>query len=164
MRSRKRRCFGTMAARWRNVYAAAVAQIPVDAPFGTTNTAREALSVGVHVADASIAEARGDMETALKHWAEAVAAEDQLNYDEPPAWYYPVRQSLGGALLRAKKFADAEAVFRKALEMHPRDGRLLFGLLQALQGQQNKAAAAQVKVQFEDAWKSAEALLKVSDL
>jgi tetratricopeptide (TPR) repeat protein len=152
------------AVESRNVYAAAVAQIPVDAPFGTTNTAREALSVGVHVADASIAEARGDMETALKHWAEAVAAEDQLNYDEPPAWYYPVRQSLGGALLRAKKFADAEAVFRKALEMHPRDGRLLFGLLQALQGQQNKAAAAQVKVQFEDAWKSAEALLKVSDL
>lgn len=152
------------AEQHRNTYAKLVSQIPADAPYGTTNTAREALSVGIHVADASIAESRGDLEGALAHWRQAVAAEDRLAYDEPPAWYYPVRQSLGGALLKAKKYAEAEMVFREALDAHPRDGRLLFGLHEALTGQNKKTQAAQVKAQFDEAWKSADAKLKVGDL
>lgn len=146
----------------RDVYAKLVAAVPADAPFGTTNTAREALGVGVAAADAAIAEARGSSSVDL--WREAVAAEDKLNYDEPPAWYYPVRQSLGAALLKSGRFAEAEAVFRQALEGHPRDGRLLFGLLESLTGQKKSAAASQVRVQFEEAWRSAEQKLKVGDL
>ncbi len=138
----------------RDVYAKLVATIPADAPFGTTNTAREALDVGIRAADAAIAEARGS--SSIDLWREAVAAEDKLNYDEPPAWYYPVRQSLGAALLKSGEYAAAEAVFRQALDAHPRDGRLLFGLLASLTGQQKSAAASQVRVQFEEAWRSAE--------
>jgi hypothetical protein len=33
----------------------------------------------------------------------AVSLQDQLRYDEPPAWYYPVRESLGGEYLRQRK-------------------------------------------------------------
>jgi tetratricopeptide (TPR) repeat protein len=146
----------------RDTYAKLVAAIPEDAPFGTTNTARDTLAVGVAVADASITEARG--ESAVDLWRAAVAAEDKLNYDEPPAWYYAVRQSLGASLLRAGEHAEAETVFREALEAHPRDGRLLFGLLEALKGQKKSAAAAQVQTQFDEAWKSAESKLKLSDL
>ena len=43
----------------------------------------------------------------------AVSAEDALAYDEPPAWYYPVRESLGGACLRAGKPVLAEAGLRE---------------------------------------------------
>ena len=150
------------AQKARDDYAKLVSQIPVDAPFGTTNTAREALSVGVAAADAAIAESRGDQMAAVRHWRDAVAAEDKLNYDEPPAWYYPVRQSLGAALLKAGKHADAEMVFREALDAHPRDGRLLFGLMEALKGQ--KKPTGDVRTQFEEAWKSAEAKLKLGDL
>ena len=99
---------------------------------------------------------------AVRHWRDAVAAEDKLNYDEPSAWYYPVRQSLGAALLKAGKHADAEMVFREALDAHPRDGRLLFGLMEALKGQ--KKPTDDVRTQFEEAWKSAEAKLKLGDL
>ena len=152
------------AEEHRNIYAKIVSEIPADTPYGTTNTAREAMTVGIHVADASIAESRSDLDTAIAHWRKAVEAEDALNYDEPPAWYYPVRQSLGGALLKAKKYAEAEVVFREALDAHPRDGRLLFGLLEALNGQNKKTAAAQVKVQFDEAWKSADTKLKIGDL
>ncbi len=152
------------AEEHRNVYAKIVSEIPADAPYGTTNMAREAMTVGVHVADAAIAESRNDLDAAVAHWRKAVEAEDALAYDEPPAWYYPVRQSLGGALLKAKKYAEAEVVFRQALDAHPRDGRLLFGLLEALNGQNKKTAAAQVKAQYDEAWKSADTKLKVSDL
>lgn len=152
------------AEEHRNVYAKLVSEIPADTIFGTTNTAREAMTVGIHVADASIAESRNDLDLAIAHWRKAVEAEDALNYDEPPAWYYPVRQSLGGALLKAKKYAEAEAVFREALDAHPRDGRLLFGLLEALNGLSKKVAAAQVKAQYDEAWKSADTKLKVGDL
>ena len=34
---------------------------------------------------------------------------------EPPYWYYPVRQSLGAALLAAGRVAEAEVAFRAAL-------------------------------------------------
>ena len=57
----------------------------------------------------------------------------QLVYDEPPAWYYPVRESLGAALLRAGRGADAEKVFREGLRRSPRNGWMLFGLLESLQ-------------------------------
>jgi tetratricopeptide (TPR) repeat protein len=148
----------------RNVFAAIVQQVPSDAPYGTTNLAKQVLGVGVHVADASIAEAKGNMDAAIEHWKKAAAEEEALAYDEPPAWYYAVRQSLGAAYLKAKRYEDAEREFRQALDAHPRDGRLLFGLLETLTKLDKKAAAAQIKAQFEDAWKSTEVKLTVSDL
>lgn len=47
-------------------------------------------------------------------------------------WYHPVRESLGGALLRAGGAAEAEAVFRANLERNPRNPRSLFGLAESL--------------------------------
>ena len=41
-----------------------------------------------------------------------------------------MRESLAAALLRNGQAKEAEAVFRAAIEKHPRDGRLLFGLWQ----------------------------------
>ena len=53
----------------------------------------------------------------------AVAAEDQVNYNEPPDWHLPTREWLGRALLRTGDFAGAEAVYRKEIENNPRNGR-----------------------------------------
>ena len=49
---------------------------------------------------------------------------------EPPEWHYASRTSLGGALLRQGKAEEAESVFRKDLELNPRNAFSLFGLLQ----------------------------------
>ena len=38
-------------------------------------------------------------EQAIKSWGRAVEIEDGLYYEEPPKWFHPVRESLGGALL-----------------------------------------------------------------
>ena len=52
---------------------------------------------------------------------------------EPPYWYYPTRQSLGAALLKARQIAEAEAVYRKDLETYPHNGWSIFGLAQSLE-------------------------------
>ena len=51
---------------------------------------------------------------AVPHWEKAVALQDALSYDEPPAWYYPVRESLGAALVRAGAQREGRRCFAKA--------------------------------------------------
>jgi Flp pilus assembly protein TadD len=87
-----------------------------------------------------------------------------LNYDEPPGWYYPTRESLGAALLLAGEAAEAEKVFRQDLEHNPRNGRSLFGLAESLKKQGNSQAARAAQRDFESAWKSADTKLRVEDL
>ena len=87
-----------------------------------------------------------------------------MQYDEPPAWFYTVRESLGAALLRSGDAAQAEAVFRKALATRPRDGRLLFGLWQTLLAQARSSEALLVQRQFARAWRGATTQLTLDDL
>ena len=127
------------------------------------NAASDVLALAAAALEAQIATARGDTAAALDGWRRALELESAIQYDEPPAWFYPVRQSLGAALLRDGQPSNAEAVFRETLTKHPRDGRLLFGLWQSLLAQQ-KEEAALVQAQFEAAWESATVSLSVEDL
>jgi tetratricopeptide (TPR) repeat protein len=105
-----------------------------------------------------------DPEQAIPIWRQAVKAQDELGYDEPPAFYYPVRESLGGALLRAGKPAEAESVFRESLQQNPRDPRALFGLVEALKAQGKSEAADSVRRLFSESWKKPGIALRVQDL
>jgi len=113
-----------------------------------------------------------DPQMAMAYWGIALALgsgravefEDGVAYDEPPAWYLPVRESLGGALLRQGRPADAERVFRADLERNRRNGRSLFGLMIALTAQQRAYEAALVRQQFEGAWRHADTSLRQEDL
>lgn len=96
------------------------------------NSASQVLDIASALLEASFAKAREDSYSYIHHLRNAVAKQDLLNYNEPPDWYYPIRQSLGAALIEAQYVEEAERVFRKALERLPRNGRSLFGLLQSL--------------------------------
>jgi hypothetical protein len=65
----------------------------------------------------------------------AADIQDHLAYDEPPDWYHPIRESWGTALLLSGDAAGAEAVFREGLRRSPKDGRMLFSLLESLKAQ-----------------------------
>ena len=117
-----------------------------------------------HVLNARILEAVSDHDGAIASWNAAVQAQDNLPYNEPPEWWYPVRESHGGALLRSGRAAEAEKVFRADLDKTPRNARSLFGLWKSLEAQKKTADAALVKRQFEDAWKDATVTLDVKDL
>ena len=149
----------------RKALTAVITAVPESALFGGTGltSARSALDVASFVLDARIAQASNEGDRAIKLWQQAVAAADPLPYDEPPIWFYPVRESLGGALLAADRAADAERVFRQDLEKNPRNPRSLFGLHAALAKQGKEADAAWVQREFDQAWKNADTKLRLDD-
>jgi tetratricopeptide (TPR) repeat protein len=141
-------------------------RIPDSALFGGTGleSARTVVTIAGVVLDARIAEARRQDDAAIAAWTSATAAVDRLPYDEPPVWFYPVRESLGAALLRAGRAAEAERVFREDLVRHPRNARSLLGLHEALAQQKKDADAAWIDTQFREAWKNADSKVAVDDL
>jgi tetratricopeptide (TPR) repeat protein len=128
------------------------------------NSAQSVLAVGLVDLEAKIARAMNDVDSEIAHLKRAVSLQDKLYYMEPPEWHYPVREALGGALLRAGKAAEAESVFREDLVVNPRNGRSLFGLLEALKLQGNTVGVEWVKKEFAEAWQYAPVALKISDL
>jgi tetratricopeptide (TPR) repeat protein len=101
---------------------------------------------------------------AVPKWKEAVRLQDGLAYDEPPAWYYPIRESLGAALLQSGNAAAAENVFREGLSRSPNNGRMLFGLLESLKAQGNADGVSWAQLEFDSAWKGADIQLRLEDL
>jgi tetratricopeptide (TPR) repeat protein len=140
------------------------ADLPPDSQYLINNKAADLLALCAATLDGALAEARGDGAAAIAAWRRAVALEAALQYDEPPAWFYDVRQSLGAALLRAGDHAEAERVFRDALAAHPRDGRLLYGLWQTLLAQGRGNEAVLVEQQYARAWADATVPLTLADL
>jgi tetratricopeptide (TPR) repeat protein len=117
----------------------------------------------LQIADAllqgEIAAASNALPQAIGHFRRAVDLQDALPYTEPPFWYYPTRQSLGEALLKAKRIAEAEAVYRKDLAAYPHNGWSMYGLIQSLEAQKKTAEAAEVRKMFEHAWGRADVKL-----
>lgn len=148
----------------REALASAIAGLPADTPADFNNGAKTVMGLALTVLDARMAEAAGDREGAIGLWRKSVTVWDTLAYNEPADWYYPVRESLGGALLRDGKAREAEAVFRRDLEINPRSGRSLYGLWQSLAAQKRDADAGWVKKQFDDAWAKADVTLAAASL
>lgn len=115
--------------------------------------APDVLRLARHVIEGRIAQLQGDMARAVKEFRVAVTIQDSLAYMEPPYWYYPVRQSLGAALLQIGKAAEAEQVLNRSLKNYPRNGWALYGLMQAQQAQGKTAEAKQTEQQFKQAWR-----------
>jgi len=100
-----------------------------------------------------------DAGAAIRAWQDAVSAQDRLAYHEPPPFYHPIRESLGAALVRAGRQAEAELVFREELKQHPDSGRALFGLWRALDGRAAAAEAERVHGAFMKAWAGSDVAL-----
>jgi len=119
-------------------------------------------AVARHVLAGKVLGAGGHVEGMVTELERGVAAQDALPYMEPPYWYYPVRQSLGAALLKARRFTEAEAVFREDLLDLPRNGWGLFGLAESLRRQGKVGEAENVSREFEAAWARADVKLELS--
>ena len=92
----------------------------------------------------------------------ALDKEGQLNYQEPPDWFFSVRHSLGSVLVKAKKFKEAEKRYNEDLEILPENGWALMGLYNSLKGQNKNTEADAVKKRFEIAWSNADIKLNSS--
>jgi tetratricopeptide (TPR) repeat protein len=128
------------------------------------NKTKDILKIAEDILGAKIAMAKKDSGGAISMLHQAVAIQDTLKYGEPPDWFYPVRETLGGALLMGGDAAGAEKVFREDLDRNPRNPRSLWGLRQALLKQKRDYDAGFVQKQFETSWKGGAQALKLDDL
>jgi tetratricopeptide (TPR) repeat protein len=154
----------TEAAAERAALDQAITRVPETALFGGTGleSASSVLALARLVLDARLAWARDARAESLGLWMKAVAAADRVAYDEPPVWFYPMRESLGAVLLDTGRLADAERVFREDLVRHPRNPRSLFGLHESLLKQGRTEDAAWIKTAFDEVWKNADAPLTLA--
>ena len=132
--------------------------------FWDMNLLGDLLTVARHILAGELAAARGDLEEAIVELEQGVAAEDALNYDDPPDWHHPVRQILGAVLLEAGRPTEAERVYREDLDRVPENGWSLFGLRQSLLAQGKSEEAAAVEKRFNRAWRHADVELTASRL
>jgi tetratricopeptide (TPR) repeat protein len=151
------------AAAERDSVAAIAAATPRDAMAGL-NSSAALLKLASDVLNGECAMRAGRFEEAAQSFRAAVAQEDSLRYDEPPPWYYPVRQSLGLALLKARKPEEAEAVYREDLKRYPANGWSLYGLTEALNARGRVTEAVAAKKRFTRAWVRADFKLAASAL
>jgi tetratricopeptide (TPR) repeat protein len=113
------------------------------------------LDVGTSLLRASSYWAESDISETLEYLQRAVDYEDRLRYDEPPQWFPPTREALGGYYLRLadqiassvypemRDYSEAVALrgyemalipFDEEIQHHPASGRPLYGRMRALQG------------------------------
>ena len=144
----------------------AEAATPPDVIFAMpiNNKAKDIMKIAKDVLGAKIAVAKKDNAGAIVMLREAVAIQDTLKYGEPPDWFFPVRESLGAALLMIGDAAGAEKVFREDLDRNPRNPRSLFGLHQVLVQQKRDYDAGFIQKEFEASWKGGSTTLKLEDL
>jgi tetratricopeptide (TPR) repeat protein len=153
---------GLALARSRDVAGAereraALAAIAGDARLGAEiydtsgGTAGERLAVARLHLDGEIAAAARDTAQAVEALQEAIEVQDAMPYAEPPPFYVPMRQVLGGVLLDANRPARAEAVFREDLRRHPNNGWSLYGLAKSLEKQGKRAEASWAAQGFRNA-------------
>jgi tetratricopeptide (TPR) repeat protein len=138
-------------------------KVPADYMWGFT-PATQVLDVMGYVLHSKLMRARGERATELDLLRKAVAAYDQIGYNEPPDFYYPVRETLGFALLRSHRHADAVAVFKEEVKRHPNSGRAIFGLSRAFLMNGPMMDAERAEEALKTAWKGADTALNLDDM
>jgi tetratricopeptide (TPR) repeat protein len=136
--------------------------VPADRTLAGFFKTKAILELAANVLAGEIAARSGQTDVAVRHLLAAVAEQDGHWFTEPPVWYFPVRQSLGAALLSGGRPAEAEAVYRDDLKRNPDNGWSLFGLAQSLRAQGKTADAAAVEARFQQAWSRADVTLTAS--
>ena len=124
--------------------------------------AEDLLGVVAGILEAEIMHADGLTREAIAVLEHAVELEDGLRYDEPEPLNFSARDWLGAVLLEDGRAAEAEAVYRAALEDHPHNGWSLIGLEQALRAQGRGGEADQVQAELEEAWPLADHWVRAS--
>jgi tetratricopeptide (TPR) repeat protein len=144
------------AASERRQLEAITAALSPDRPLGTSNRTKNVAQVAVAVVAGEFAAARGDHQGAAAKLTDAVRLQDALVYEEPPIWYFPVREALGAQLLALGRTQEAEAVYREDLRINPGNPRSLYGLAECLAAEGKTAEATQAREQFRKAWRFAD--------
>jgi len=121
----------------------------IAAGFDTTSSIAK---LAYEVVAGEVAAAKGNLPKAIEHLKKAVSFEDNLTYTEPSAWHISTRHNLGAVLLKAKKYKDAERIYKEDLDIIRQNGWSLIGLYQSYIAQGKMDEAKAIKQEFDKAW------------
>lgn len=147
------------------VYLASVDEKARTLPDDVTernNRGSDLLSITGDILRGEMLRGEGKLDEAIAVFERAVELHDGLEYAEPEALNFSARHWLGAALLEAGRHAEAEDVYRGALEQHPNNGWSYFGLEQALRGQGRSAEADRARADFDRVWARADIIIRAS--
>jgi len=128
------------------------------------NPSIHSANIAYEVVAGELAALKGETEKAIEHLEKAVVFEDGLTYTEPAAWHIPTRQNLGAVLLKAKKYGEAEKVYKEDLDVLRQNGWSLMGLSKSLEAQGKIEESKTIKAEFDRAWEHADIELETSIL
>lgn len=120
------------------------------------NTSATIAAIAYDVVAGELAALRNDLPKAISHLKKAVVHEDNLVYTEPSAWHIPTRQNLGAILMKAKRYQEAEKIYKEDLAVLRQNGWSLIGLYNAYQAQGKSSDAKKIKTEFDKAWENAD--------
>lgn len=126
------------------------------------NTTANLVQIALKVLEAGVAVQQKKTDQAISSLKEAIVLEDNLNYNDPPDWFFSTRHHLGAVLLNAGKFREAEQIYLQDLQVWKKNGWALAGLHQSLLKQNKKAEAEKTKKAFDKAWQYADFTLTSS--
>jgi len=126
------------------------------------HSASDLLGIVGGVLGGEILREEGRTDEAIASFEDALLIEDGLRYDEPEPLNFSVRDFLGAILLEVDRPAEAEAVYRAAIEDHPLNGWSLFGLEQAQRAQGKIGEAEETAKIFETSWARSDVWIRSS--
>ncbi len=133
--------------------------------FLGNNSCEMILGVATPMVEGEILIAEARIDSGIQQLRAAIQKEDALKYDEPPGWLLPVRHSLGAVLMKQKRFAEAEQVYRDDLARLPENGWSLLGLAESLRKQKKNAdEVVQMQAKFKKVWAKADLIINTSCL
>jgi tetratricopeptide (TPR) repeat protein len=127
------------------------------------NSAADIANIALYTLTAEVYRYKKQYDLSITAFKQAIAIEDNLNYDEPPDWFFSIRHHLGAALLEAGKYKEAEKIYLEDLNGYKENGWALIGLYQSLQKQGKTAEAQAAKARFDKAWKYADVQIQSSE-
>ncbi len=126
------------------------------------NSLHTVADIAQKVLEGEILAAEGKSAESISLLKQAVALEDQLNYNEPPDWFFSVRHHLGAVLLSNTQPDEAIKVYLEDLDRFPKNGWALSGLKQAYLDSKQSAKADETDARLKEAWAYADVKLQGS--
>lgn len=112
------------------------------------------LQIAYEVLAGVLSNYHGNLDDMITHFKAAVVIQDKMLNKQPPSWYFPTRELLGKALLKAKKPDEAKLVFEETLEQSKNNPWALYGLMLCCTEKGDTDEAKTYQEQFRAVWKN----------
>lgn len=126
------------------------------------NSMHDLVKIAKKVLKAEIYASEENFDESIKLLKEAVAIEDNLNFQEPPDWFFSVRHNLGAVQIEAGNYEEAVKTFNEDLKILPKNGWAQHGLLLAYQKMEDQQKVLELEDQLKESWATADVDISTS--